>query len=251
MKKTLASLFAVSILSSCGVSHQVIQVGNINMVSTRNIENTEYVLLSSYMGGNKKEIANARAVTIEEAIDQTVKQTPGGEYLKNAKIYKVDGLYFAVEGDVWGIKNNDPSFRGLKVGDYAIYEQPTSGSKVVLHRGKITSLRDGKSAYLVEFGTNATFIAPFENLVKATFTLGEIEQFSVVKTNTSQQLPNVSELKVGDFVYFYEGLVFETKEEGTILKITGLDAEVKLKNGNTKVIKQSRLKLASLPTIKK
>jgi hypothetical protein len=245
MKKTLALAVIISvILSSCGVSHKVVLVGNINMVSTRNIENTDYVLISTYMGGNKKEISNARSVSIEQAIDQTVKQTPGGEYLKNAKIYKIDDLYFAVEGDVWGLKNSEQSIRGLKAGDYVIYERRINNSKVMLHKCKITSLKNGNTAYLLEFGTNEIYIASIENLVKANFTNEEITNaVSTVSTKVGSN-QNLSKFKTGDSVIFYDGVLMDKKIDATIEEIIGLDAKIKLKDGSSKITKQSRLKLS-------
>lgn len=68
------------------------------------------------MGADKKEIRQSKAKTVEAAIDQVVKATPGGEFLKNVKIYKVSTSYLAVEGDVWGITNNI-NFKGFTVGD--------------------------------------------------------------------------------------------------------------------------------------
>jgi hypothetical protein len=242
MKKTLAlAVIMTVILSSCGVSHKVVLVGNINMVSTRNIENTDYVLISTYMGGNKKEISNARSVSIEQAIDQTVKQTPGGEYLKNAKIYKIDDLYFAVEGDVWGLKNSEQSIRGLKAGDYVIYERRINNNKVMLHKCKITSLKNGNTAYLLELATNEIYIAPIENLVKANFTNEEIT--NAVSTNVGSN-KNLSKLKIGDSVIFYTGLLLDWKTEATIEEINGTDFKIRLKDGSYKITKQSSLKLS-------
>lgn len=105
------SLFVIlsSALTSC-VSWN--QIGNLNMVSTRNIETTQkYELLQRYVEHSKKEMKKTRATTLQEAIDKTVKKVEGGEYLMNAKIYTIvhnNGFnltyYYAVEGDVWGNK---------------------------------------------------------------------------------------------------------------------------------------------------
>lgn len=87
------------------------------MISNRNIESSgNYVLLRAYMGASKQEIKNTKATSVEDAIDQVVKSTPGGEYLKNVKIYLKDNQYIAIEGDVWGIAEN-ANFRGFRVGD--------------------------------------------------------------------------------------------------------------------------------------
>lgn len=87
------------------------------MISNRNIDaSANYVLIKSYMGANKGEIRKTKATSVEAAIDQVVKSTPGGEFLKNVKLYLVDSKYLAVEGDVWGIASN-ANFRGFSVGD--------------------------------------------------------------------------------------------------------------------------------------
>jgi hypothetical protein len=92
-KFTLIALVAgiISIQSCTSVK----QIGDINMVSSRNVDKTmDYVLLRSYMGGNKKEIKDSKKLKIgslENAINKVVKETPGGEFLKNVKIYLVYG----------------------------------------------------------------------------------------------------------------------------------------------------------------
>lgn len=68
------------------------------------------------MGAGDREIRKTKAKTIEDAVDQTVKSTPGGEFLKNVKIYRTNKNLFAVEGDVWGIPAN-ANFQGFAVGD--------------------------------------------------------------------------------------------------------------------------------------
>jgi hypothetical protein len=101
MKKTIAILF-ITIMASCG---SVKQIGKVNMISNRNIErNLDYKPLLNYAGGSNRELRKSRAKTIEQAIDQTVKKVPGGEFLMNVKIYFVKGKYYAAEGDVWGNK---------------------------------------------------------------------------------------------------------------------------------------------------
>ena len=98
--KTTFLLFLISfiLLISCTT---VKQIGDINMVSCRNIENNmNYVLLRSYMGGSKKESkrsAKLEIVSIQDAVNKVVKETPGGEFLKNVKIYLVDSKYISVD----------------------------------------------------------------------------------------------------------------------------------------------------------
>src|SRR5258705_8863905 len=98
--KNLFFLVALTMLSSC-MSFK--QVGQVNMTSNRNIDpKLDYKVLSTYTGASTKELRKSRAKTLQQAIDETVKKIPGGEFLMNVKIYLVNGEYFAVEGDVWG-----------------------------------------------------------------------------------------------------------------------------------------------------
>lgn len=102
---------AIIIISSCT---PVRQIGRVNMISNRNVDsNFEYSVISNYAGGSKAELKKSKATTIEEAINRTVRNVPGGEFVMNARIYIVKDKYFAVEGDVWG-KKRMPIFAGLK-----------------------------------------------------------------------------------------------------------------------------------------
>ena len=103
----LMSLVAVALYSCATIT----QIGDLNMISKRNIDSDfNYELLSTYAGGSKKELKKSKAVNIEEAVDQTVRKIAGGEFVMNAKIYKIEkqsNTYFAVEGDVWGKKRKN------------------------------------------------------------------------------------------------------------------------------------------------
>ncbi len=98
------------------------QIGDLTMISTRNIDTkTDYVLIRNYMGGTKKELKKSRSIDLKEAINNVLKQTPGGEFIKNVKVYLVNGKYFAVEGDIWGTQENI-NFRGFKIADKVQYK---------------------------------------------------------------------------------------------------------------------------------
>lgn len=101
MKKLILMLAIVALaLPSCMNSKKI---GEINMISNRNIDSHgEYVNLKNYVGGSRKELRRLKAPTLEIAIDKVVKTVPGGEFLKNVRIYVVNSKYYAVEGDVWG-----------------------------------------------------------------------------------------------------------------------------------------------------
>ncbi len=109
------------------------------MISNRNIESkVDYVLLKPYSFGSEREIKKARFKTIEDAIDNTVKIVSGGEFIKNVKLYLVNEKYFAVEGDVWGLKPQETpitSYKGFKVGDKVQWQDGFTKSK-----GTITSI---------------------------------------------------------------------------------------------------------------
>jgi hypothetical protein len=110
----LLLLCAIVLLASCVTTKQI---GSTVMISNRNLESSvNYVLIKTYMGAGDREIRKTKAKTIEDAVDQTVKSTPGGEFLKNVKIYRTNKNLFAVEGDVWGIPAN-ANFQGFAVGD--------------------------------------------------------------------------------------------------------------------------------------
>ena len=96
---TYMFLFAVLVTACTSVK----QIGKINMISTRNVDpNLKYEVISTYSGGSKRELKKSKSTSIEDAIDQTVKKVPGGEFLMNCKIYLINSKYIAVEGDVWG-----------------------------------------------------------------------------------------------------------------------------------------------------
>lgn len=155
MRKNTLSFATISILlASCSTSIQ--QIGSVNMLSHRNVNpKLEYQVLSTYAGGSQKERKQSRSVTIEDAIDQTVKKVPGGEFLMNAKIFivktplkhkdlegKKTNLFYFCEGDVWGSATN-VTYRGFKVGDKVIVDG------VVNSLATIKSLKDDKTCFIM------------------------------------------------------------------------------------------------------
>lgn len=158
MKKSvlfLVALLAITISLTTSCSTSVKQIGSVNMLSHRNVNpNLEYQAISTYAGGSPKERKLSRAVTIEDAVDQTVKKVAGGEFLMNAKIYivktpryhkdmegKKTNLFYFCEGDVWGTTTNI-SFRGFKVGDKVIVDG------AVNTMATIKSLKDDKTCFI-------------------------------------------------------------------------------------------------------
>ena len=112
------------------------------MISNRNVDsNLDYGLIASYSGGTKRELKKSRALTVEDAVDQTVRKVPEGEFLMNSKVYLVKNKYFAVEGDVWGVKAN-ATYRGFKVGDKVIIDGALNTIAT------IKSLKDDKTCFI-------------------------------------------------------------------------------------------------------
>lgn len=93
------------------------EIGRMASYEPRNLDTSvKYVLLKNYMGGRMEDFKKTRAKTIDQAVIDVVRKSPGGEFLKNVKIYIISGRYVAVEGDVWGIPINH-NYRGFQVGE--------------------------------------------------------------------------------------------------------------------------------------
>lgn len=152
-------VLALSAATSCTT---VQQVGKVNMISNRNIDSSlDYSPLTTYSGGEFYKIRQTRATTIEEAVDRTVRNIPGGEFLMNVKIYLVNGRYFAVEGDVWG-RSDGVVFKGFKVGDQVTWKD---GREYMT--GSITSLKDEYTC-LIETDLGKTIEVQYHKLTKVT-----------------------------------------------------------------------------------
>lgn len=166
MKKSIPALIIVVLFMSSCV--KVIDLGKLNMISDRNIDSkTEYVLIKNYAGGSEKEIKKAlkktKATTIDAAVDETVRNVAGGEYLKNVKLYgvmKKKKMYLLVEGDVWGVSGNE-SFRGFKVGDIVQWKELT-----VTKKGTITGLTDAEKCMVREIGKENSQSVKYSNITK-------------------------------------------------------------------------------------
>lgn len=151
MKKYLIlTLIIVSLFNFCNAQNKntrknVKNIGSINMISTRNIGNlSDYELLASYARGNQKKITKSKARTIPDAIDQTIREVPGGVFLMNATCYLVKGKYFVIEGDVWGLKQN-ANYKGFSVGDKVMWKTTTGYKK-----GTIEASKDSESCVVID-----------------------------------------------------------------------------------------------------
>lgn len=223
------SLFLISCIS-------VKRIGDINMISTRNIDQTlKYKVISTYSGGSMKELKKTRATSMQDAVDLTVKKVAGGEFLMNAKIYLVNGKYIAVEGDVWGASTNeDIAYRGFKVGDKVIWKK--SGD---YHTGVISALKDDKSCLVKDDNGGEISEKTYDDITKTSETV--IKTSETVTNDNS----NVStyDFKVGDKVACDNG--YGKEIEGAIIKIVGNEASVQYtkKNGTILTIKKDLIDL--------
>ena len=178
--KTKLFLFIIisAILTNCTTTKQI---GDVTMLSSRNIDSQmDYVLISSYMGGTKKEIRQAKRsedLTIEDALNRVVKATPGGEFLKNVKIYLVGGRFISIEGDVWGKVDGKENFRGFKKGDYVIYKSGKRGKQ-----GEIVSLKNDKICLFQEFGQSKIIEIGYDIISK--ISLDEKEKARYIAENS-------------------------------------------------------------------
>lgn len=128
------------------------EIGRMGEFTPRNTDTSaKYVLLKNYMGGTRDELKDSRAKTIEQAAINVVRSTPGGEFLRNVKIYVVKGRYVAVEGDVWGVAKNQ-NYRGFRVGDRVQWnmglKNPPTGSVHELLNDEECTVRDDKDGRL-------------------------------------------------------------------------------------------------------
>ena len=163
LKYISITIYVVIILTGCA---SVKQIGDINMISNRNIDHEiEYKVITTYSGGSKKELKKSKATSMQAALDQTVRKVPGGEYLMNAKIYLIKGKYIAVEGDVWGATDVIQSYRGFKIGDNVMWKELGT-----FYSGKITALKDDKSCYVQSIDGNKTHELKYERLTKSSDT---------------------------------------------------------------------------------
>jgi hypothetical protein len=168
MKKLFISAALFTLASTLSGCFSVVQLGKLNMISNRNIESkADYVLLKNYAGGDMKEVKKAlkktKATTLDQAVDETVRNVAGGEFLKNVKVYgvmKKKQMYLFVEGDVWGLSENI-SYRGFKIGDMVQWKDITG-----THKGKITGLTDSEKCMVREEGKENSESLKYSSLTK-------------------------------------------------------------------------------------
>jgi len=98
MKKILIILLAIVVFDSCAYR----RIGQLTMISTRNVDSkTDYKLIKKEAVGIAKLKHND---AFQEAVDDAVKQSPDGEFMKNVIVYlKRNGRKIKIEGDIWGV----------------------------------------------------------------------------------------------------------------------------------------------------
>lgn len=162
MKKILSFCIALFIFVGYCDAQKIVEIGKINMISSKNINNlADYELIAAYARGNQKKITKSKAETIDAALEQTVREIPGGVFVMNAKIYLIKGKYFAVEGDVWGLKQN-ANYKGFSVGDQVMWKT-VAGYK----KGTIEAIKDSENCVVIEDGTMNRTTIKFVKLMRA------------------------------------------------------------------------------------
>lgn len=167
MKKFFLGFLAV-VLFSCGTTS--VLVGDLNMISTRNVETLKTpVLLSRFSGDSKEYIKRAlkdrnyTGLTIHDAVNYAVKNVPGGEFLMNCKIYIVaskNGRKFFATGDVYGY-DNQIQHQGFSVGDAVVFKR--QGKYI---SGKIIALKNIDFA-IIETESGQKIDVKYSDLSKA------------------------------------------------------------------------------------
>lgn len=145
MKNLLFAFVLGLFLASCS---SVKLVGDVNLISTRNVDSGKnYQLLKTGADDSREAWRHTKAENIDKAINAAVLSVPGGEYLQNCKIY-TDGKKWAVLGDVYGLAEN-ANVNGYRVGD-PVYIKNSILNKEKFTRATVKGFKDQK-ACLVEF----------------------------------------------------------------------------------------------------
>jgi hypothetical protein len=137
MKKistTILAIFILFAITSC--SHRL---GNLTMISTRNIETSkDYKELKRTVVGKDKSLQKLLLLfgpfgspDMELALNKVVNTVPGGEFMKNVIVTERYNWYLLfsirvliIEGDVWGIPQNErQNTYNLKIGDKVTWKE--------------------------------------------------------------------------------------------------------------------------------
>lgn len=159
--KTILFIVLAVLLASCS---SVRQVGDVNLISTRNVDSgADYTLLKTGSDDSREAWRHSRSENLEKAINAAVLEVPGGEFLKNCKIY-TDGKSWAVLGDVWGLSEN-ANVNGFRIGESVMVKQNIL-KKEKFTRATVTGFKDKKSC-LVRLESGEVIAADYSDLSKA------------------------------------------------------------------------------------
>ena len=164
MKKLFMIVLGIICCAGCTT---VKQIGQFTLLSTRSVNDNigEYKVLSYYEGESDAEIKKSRAENMEEAVTIMLRNVPGGEFLKNVKVFEIEKgkkkQYFAVVGDVWGKALQNADVNGFKVGDKVQWIGLT-GKKV----GIITNLTNSEECTVQEEGKETVITLKYSKLTK-------------------------------------------------------------------------------------
>lgn len=139
-------------------------VGDVNMISSRNVDSkTDYVLIKTGTDDSKASFKKNKAATVDQAINNLVQNVPGGEFLKNAKLY-TDGKEWSVIGDVWGITES-ANIEGFRIGDKVLIKNSIL-NKDKFSDGLITGFKDRKTC-IVKVSSGSLKEISYTDLSKA------------------------------------------------------------------------------------
>lgn len=158
------TLLIVSVLLGGCSSSKFALVGSVNMISSRNVDSkTNYELIKTGSDDSQSSFKKNKGVTVDQAINNVVTNTPGGEFLKNAKIY-TDGKNWAVIGDVWGVIES-ANIEGFRIGDKVLIKNSIL-NKDKFSDGLITGFKDRKTC-LVKVSSGSIKEISYTDLRKA------------------------------------------------------------------------------------
>jgi len=140
MKNLFTFLVLALIVGGCS---SLKMVGDVNMISSRNVDSkTDYVLIKSGADDSKSFFKKNKGATIDQAINNAVVNVPGGEFMKNVKLY-TDGKAWAVVGDVWGVPES-ANVEGFRIGDMVLIKNSIL-NKSKFSGGEIVGFKDRKT----------------------------------------------------------------------------------------------------------
>ena len=224
MKTTKILIGIVAITLSFTSCFTVKQIGQLTMISNRNIDhNQNYELLRGYVGSTDAERKKSRATTLQQAIDEAVQKVPGGEYMMNVRMYEIlygkKRQYYSVDGDVWGIKQNSSEQTSAAGGTYYSFKEGDNvtwkkGSKY--YTGVIISMKDKKKCLIKTDQTGDVINEDYEDISKIA-TPQQINPSPVSQNvpSNEQAAQSAVQIQIGDKVMwqdtsdkkFYPGVV--------------------------------------------